>query len=113
MKNKKKNKKNYLYFLLGAAGTAVAIYAADKYIPGFNEKITKPVMEFAKKSAGNVKNYLMADTKETKKEETVEITTPEKRRKFSYKEINGEERRKFNKNKTFKHHHHRQQEKKF
>ena len=113
MENKKKNKKNYLYFLLGAAGTAVAVYAADKYIPGFNEKITKPVMEFAKKSASNVKNYLMADNSDTKKvetkEELVEKTVPEKRRKFSYKEVN-DDRRYRNRH----HHNHRQQrEKKF
>lgn len=44
-KNKKKNK--VIKILLGIGAAVGAIYVANKYVPGFNEKVVKPVKNLA------------------------------------------------------------------
>ena len=44
-KNKKKNK--VIKILLGIGAAVGAIYVANKYVPGFNEKVIKPVKNLA------------------------------------------------------------------
>ena len=57
--NKKSKRKKLLKILLGIGVTAAAIYAANKYIPGFNEKVVKPVQGFAKNMASDVKKSVL------------------------------------------------------
>lgn len=61
---KKSKKKKLLKIILGIGAGCAALYAADKYVPGFHDKITKPVKEFAKSLASDVKKEIVSNTEE-------------------------------------------------
>ena len=72
MKQEKSKKKKRLFKTILGIGAGIAtLYVADKYIPGFNEKITKPVKGFAKSLASDVKEAIVGKEKIEKKEYTI------------------------------------------
>jgi hypothetical protein len=76
-KEKKSKKKKIFKILLSGAGILTALYLTDKYIPGFNEKITKPVKGLANTVASDVKEYLLKDDEAMIKNEVKEKTSEE------------------------------------
>ena len=87
--NKKSKRKKLLKILLGIGVTAAAIYAANKYIPGFNEKVVKSVQGFAKNMASDVKESVLENEdnirKPGKKFNKESIPTDRPRKNFNDK----------------------------
>jgi hypothetical protein len=114
MKKEKKTSKTkkVLKFLLGIGATGLALYTADKYIPGFNEKVTKPVKGLADTVANDIKEYLLKDDKPV--QQVSEERRPQRhehpRRDMRENNVNVEEN---NNRKHHSHHHNNRQQKNF
>ena len=65
---KKSKKKKLIKILLGIGATCVGLYVADKYIPGFNKNITKPVKGLANTVASDVKEFFLKEERRQQEE---------------------------------------------
>jgi hypothetical protein len=75
---KKSKKKKLIKILLGIGATCVGLYVADKYIPGFNKNITKPVKGLANTVASDVKEIFLKE--ERRQQEKRPQRQPQERR---------------------------------
>lgn len=66
---KKSKKKKLFKILLGIGATCAGLYVADKYIPGFNKNITKPVKGLARTVASDVKEYFLKEERQSQQVE--------------------------------------------